>query len=325
MNCSNGTNELNFEEKHIAMLQFKANDRMASHPLDTPQIVIGRSRDVDLRIDDKYISAIHARIMGVHDSYYIEDLDSRNGTRVNGEPISRSRLANQDVITLGQTSMRFVQMDTIDENYIKKMTLQSIQSLALAVEAKDPYTKGHSERVATISEELATTMGLVHDDVERVRIAGILHDIGKIGVSELLLGKKDKLDESEYEVVKNHSLEGQNILRPLYFLNDILPAVHYHHERFDGKGYPEGLAGKEIPLWARIIQVADTYDAMTSDRPYRAALSNEQAIKEITNCAGTQLDPVISYVMIKIIRNNKDSYNSLASRSRINRAAINRT
>jgi putative nucleotidyltransferase with HDIG domain len=297
--------EFRLEEKRLAILQFTSNG-MGTVSLDTPQVVIGRSPEADLCIDDKFISKKHARILVVHNSHYIEDLSSRNGTMVNGEPVTRARLANLDVISLGQTSMRFVQMDTIDENYSKNLDLQMIQSLALSVETKDPYTKGHSERVAELSEELATKMGLLQSDVERVRIAGILHDIGKIGVSENLLGKKDKLEECEYEVVKLHSMEGQNILKPLYFLKDILPAIYHHHERFDGKGYPVGLSGREIPLWARIIQVADTYDAMTSERPYRAALTEEQAIKEITNCSGTQLDPVISHIMVKIIKSKKD-------------------
>jgi putative nucleotidyltransferase with HDIG domain len=310
-------NELNLEEKRIAILQFE-NNTMVTAFLDAPQVVIGRSTEADLHINDKFISKTHARILFDNNSYYIEDLSSRNGTTVNGEPVTHIRLADQDVISLGRTSMRFILMDTIDENYIKNMNLQMIQSLALAVETKDPYTKGHSERVAELSEALATKMGLLQSDVERVRIAGILHDIGKIGVSEILLGKKEKLEESEYEVVKLHSMEGQNILKPLYFLNDILPAIYHHHERFDGKGYPVGLSGKDIPLWARIIQVADTYDAMTSDRPYRAALTEEQAIKEITSCSGTQFDPVIGHIMVKIIQSKNKKGETATAKGRIN-------
>jgi putative nucleotidyltransferase with HDIG domain len=293
--------ELKPEEKRLAILQF-INNSMGTVPLDMPQVTIGRSTDADLHINDTHISKQHARILAFHNSYYIEDLSSRNGTRVNGKPVTRGRLADKDVISLGRTTMRFVQMDTVDENYERKLNLQMIQFLALEVEAKDPYTKGHSELVAELSEELAATMGLLQSDVERIRIAGILHDIGKIGISDILLGKKEKLEECEYELVKHHSMEGRNILKPLYFLNDILPAIYHHHERFDGKGYPVGLSGKDIPLWARIIQVADTYAAMTSDRPYRTALTDDQAIKEIINCAGTQLDPVISHVMVKIIK-----------------------
>jgi HD-GYP domain-containing protein (c-di-GMP phosphodiesterase class II) len=185
-------NELNLEEKHLAILQF-TNNRMGTVSLDAPQVVIGRSTEADLQLNDKFISKKHARILVVHNSYYIEDLSSRNGTMVNGEPVTRIRLVNQDVIRLGRTDMHFIQMDAIDENYVKKLDLQMIQSLALAVETKDPYTNGHSERVAELSEELATKMGLVQSDVERVRIAGILHDIGKIGVSEILLGKRRNL------------------------------------------------------------------------------------------------------------------------------------
>jgi putative nucleotidyltransferase with HDIG domain len=318
MTIPNKFNELNLEEKHLAILQFTS-DKMGTVSLDAPQIVIGRSTEANLQINDKFISKKHARILVVHNSFYIEDLSSRNGTMVNGEPVTRIRLADQDVISLGRTSMRFIQMDTLDENYVKKLDLQMIQSLALAVETKDPYTKGHSERVAELSEELATKMGLQQSDVERIRIAGILHDIGKIGVSEILLGKKEKLEEREFEVVKLHSIEGQNILKPLNFLNDILPAIYHHHERFDGKGYPVGLSGRDIPLWARIIQVADSYDAMTSDRPYRVALTEEQAVKEITSCSGTQLDPVISHIMVKIIQSKNNKVEISAAKGRINK------
>jgi putative nucleotidyltransferase with HDIG domain len=290
-------------KKRQAILQFKTKTKTSTFSLDVPQVVIGRAKAVDLHINDNYLSGRHARILVVHNFYYIEDLSSRNGTKVNGEPISFIRLAHQDVIRLGQTDLRFIQTDSIDENYINKLNLQTIQSLALAVEAKDPYTKGHSERVGEISEHLATMMGLSAAHIERVRIAGVLHDIGKIGVSETLLLKKTKLDKMEFEAIKQHPVEGQNILRPLNFLNDIIPAVYHHHERYDGKGYPEGLVGENIPLWARIIQVADTYDAMTSDRPYRAAYSKSQAITEICRCEGTQLDPKISHTMLKILQN----------------------
>ena len=145
-------------------------------------------------------------------------------------------------------------------------------------------------------------MGLAESDAERIRIAGILHDIGKIGMPESLLLNKSGLDDKEYELVKQHVVEGKHILMPLDFLSDIIPAVYHHHERFDGKGYPEGLVGEEIPLWARIVQVADTCDAMTISRPYRAALSKEQVINELTRCAGTQFDPDVTHAMIDILQ-----------------------
>ncbi|HTP63852.1 MAG TPA: HD domain-containing phosphohydrolase, partial [Geobacteraceae bacterium] len=299
---SNSMDEAKIVEKRQAFLQYKVNATLATFSLDAPQILIGRAKDVDLRIPDNYLSGKHARILVVHNFYHIEDLGSRNGTWVNGERVTFMRLAHQDVIKLGQTNLCFLQNDIVDGNYIHKLNLQTIQSLALAVEAKDPYTKGHSERVADISENLATMMGLAEADVERVRIAGILHDIGKIGVPETLLLNKSSLNDTEYEMVKQHVVEGKNILRPLNFLSDIIPAVYHHHERFDGTGYPDGLVGEDIPLWARIIQVADTCDAMTISRPYQAAFSKAQVIEEFTRCASTQFDPNIACTMIEILR-----------------------
>jgi len=299
---SNGIDEVTFEEKRQAVLRFRVGTGTVTFSLDAPQTLIGRSKDVDLHINDKYLSGKHARILVVHNFFYIEDLGSRNGIRVNGEKVTFMRLAHLDVIRLGQTNLRFLQNDVIDDNYINKLNLQTIQSLALAVEAKDPYTKGHSERVADMSEHLATMIGLAKVDTERVRIAGILHDIGKIGVPETLLLNKSRLDDKEYELVKQHVVEGQNILRPLKFLSDIIPAVYHHHERFDGTGYPDGLVGEEIPLWARIVQVADTYDAMTSSRPYRSVFSNAQVIDELTRCVSTQFDPGVALAMIEILQ-----------------------
>ncbi|RQW85540.1 MAG: HD domain-containing protein [Geobacter sp.] len=300
---SSGMEDTEIVEKRQAILQFNVNDNTATYSLDAPQILIGRAKDVDLCVPDIYLSGKHARILIVHNFYHIEDLGSRNGTWVNGERVTFMRLAHMDVIRMGQTNLRFVQNNVVDEKYIHKINLETIQSLALAVEAKDPYTKGHSERVAEISEHLATMMGLATADVERVQIAGILHDIGKIGVPETLLLNKLSLSDTEYELVKQHVVEGKNILKPLNFLSDIIPAVYHHHERFDGTGYPDGLAGEEIPLWARIIQVADTCDAMTISRPYRAALSKGQVIDEFTCCAGSQFDPDITRAMVEILQN----------------------
>lgn len=302
MILSNGMDEVDSVKKRQAVLQFKVNSSTATFYLDAPQTLIGRAKDVDLCIPDNYLSGKHARILVVHNFYHIEDLDSRNGTWVNGERVTFMRLAHMDVIRLGQTNLCFQQTDVADEDYIHKLNLQTIQSLALAVEAKDPYTKGHSERVAKVAEHLANMIGLSDADAERVRIAGIVHDIGKIGVPETLLLTKSGLNEAEYEVVKQHVVEGKHILKPLNFLSDIIPAVYHHHERFDGTGYPDGLVGEEIPLWARIIQVADTCDAMSISRPYRAAFSKERVIDEFTRCASTQFDPNISRAMIDILR-----------------------
>jgi putative nucleotidyltransferase with HDIG domain len=288
------------EEKRRAVLQFIDHAEQPPFPLDSPQIVIGRSQHADLCVNDTYMSGRHARINVIHNFYYLEDLDSRNGTTVNGTPIKFLRLAHQDTITIGKTPFQFLQIDGVDSNYLKKLNLQAIEALAQALEAKNPYTKGHSERVADLAGQLAAAMGLAGSQIERIRIAGLLHDIGKIGVPETVLLKPGRLDDGEFAQIKKHPVQGKSILQPISFLEDILPAVYHHHERFDGKGYPAGLVSEAIPLWARILQVADTYDAMTSERPYRNALSRDQAAQEIIRYSGQQFDPAVVAAMVDI-------------------------
>ena len=294
-----GAGEFPVMEKRRAVLHFIDEAEERSFPLDSPQIVIGRSQQADLRVNDNCMSGKHARINVVHNFYFIEDLNSRNGTIVNGTPTKFMRLAHQDMIKIGETKFKFMQVDAIDNNYIKKLNLQAIEALAQALEAKNPYTKGHSERVAGMAGQLAGAMQLPHAQLERIRIAGLLHDIGKIGVPEAILLKPGRLDDAEFAMIQKHPADGQNILRPISFLSDILPTVYHHHERFDGKGYPTGLAGEAIPLWARILQVADTYDAMTSERPYRKPLSKDHAIQEIVRCSG-QFDPTVINAMLEV-------------------------
>ncbi len=167
---------------------------------------------------------------------------------------------------------------------------QTIEGLANAIDKMDRYTSGHSARVATYAVYLARRLGLSPAEVEVVRQSALMHDIGKIGCA-LNLNKPGKLTDDEYEVFKKHPSHGRDILGPIKFLHPLIPGVHLHHERFDGRGYPLGTRGKNIPLMARIISVADTYDAMTSDRSYRRALPHEVAIAEIERCSGSQFDP----------------------------------
>jgi response regulator RpfG family c-di-GMP phosphodiesterase len=167
---------------------------------------------------------------------------------------------------------------------------QTIHGLARAIDKMDRYTSGHSERVATYATYLAVRLGLPADVVEIVRQSALMHDIGKIGCV-MNLNKPGKLTQDEYEMFKRHPVYGKDILDPIKFLNPLVPGVHLHHERWDGRGYPLGLKGNDVPLIARIIAVADTYDAMTSDRAYRRALPHEVAVGEIERCSGTQFDP----------------------------------
>ena len=170
---------------------------------------------------------------------------------------------------------------------------QTIESLARTIDKMDRYTAGHSERVAEYASALARWLGLPEDQVEVVRQAALMHDIGKVGCV-MNLNKPGKLTQAEYEIFKKHPTYGRDILDPIKFLEPVIPGVHLHHERWDGRGYPLGLAAQEIPLIARIIAVADTYDAMTSDRAYRRAVPHEVTVNEITRCSGSQFDPDVA-------------------------------
>jgi putative nucleotidyltransferase with HDIG domain len=169
--------------------------------------------------------------------------------------------------------------------------LASISSLVQALEARDQYTRGHSEEVSKIAIELAKEMNVSQDELEDIAIAARLHDVGKIGVRDDILLKPGKLTDAEFAMIKRHPVVGAKILKPISSLEKAIPIVMSHHERFDGKGYPEGLKGKYIPFWARITAVADTYHALTSDRPYRNGLAKEKGLQIISDVRGTQLCP----------------------------------
>lgn len=175
-----------------------------------------------------------------------------------------------------------------------------LHSLTSAVDAKDAYTCGHSERVALLSRHLAALAARPDHEVERIYMAGLLHDVGKIGVPETVLQKTGKLTPEEFDQMKKHPEIGARILSDVKQLEDIIPGVLYHHERYDGKGYPTGLAGKDIPLMGRIICLADCFDAMTSNRTYRKALPLEVALTEIRRCSGTQFDPELAESFLSI-------------------------
>ena len=162
------------------------------------------------------------------------------------------------------------------------------------------WRDGHSERVAAYAQVLALKLGLPHEQVEIVRQAALMHDIGKIGCV-MNLNKPGKLSQEEYEVFKMHPAHGRDILEPISFLHPLIPGVHLHHERWDGLGYPLGLKAQDIPLIARIISVADTYDAMTSDRAYRKALPHEVATSEINRCTGSQFDPDVAQLFLSTV------------------------
>ena len=169
--------------------------------------------------------------------------------------------------------------------------IEMVTSLAGAIDAKDPYTKGHSTSVSRYSEALARAVNMPEQEVERIKIGAMLHDVGKIGIPESVLKKPGKLTDEEWEIMKQHPTIGaEKVLAPNEALREFIPIVKYHHERLDGKGYPEGLKGEEIPLEARIVSVADAYHALVSDRPYRKGMPIENACAILQEGAGVQWD-----------------------------------
>ena len=189
---------------------------------------------------------------------------------------------------------------------LEQSYMESIQTVRYTVEAKDTYTRGHSDRVSEYSVLIGKKLGLSEEDINRLRIGGLFHDVGKIGVPDNILQKNGKLSDDEYSEIKNHPTIGAHILSTASIFKDILPIVKYHHERYDGRGYPERLQGEKIPYLARITAIADTFDAMTSKRVYRDSLPIERVIEEFKNCRGTQFDPELDDLFVDILENNYD-------------------
>jgi len=187
---------------------------------------------------------------------------------------------------------------------LEKAYMESIETLRYTVEAKDVYTRGHSDRVSAYSVLIGKKLELSDDDLNKLKIGGLFHDVGKIGIPDSILLKTEKLTNDEYSEIKNHPTIGVHILSNATIFQDIIPIVRHHHERFDGHGYPSQLKGENIPLFARIAAVADTFDAMTSRRSYRNALSLDIVKEEIAKCSGTQFDPEIANVFLDILENN---------------------
>lgn len=178
-------------------------------------------------------------------------------------------------------------------NDIEELLIGLLTILVNTIDAKDTYTRGHSQRVAIIAQTIALSLGLEKDESEKVYFAGLLHDIGKIGIDEVILRKPGKLTEKEFATIKKHTIIGSKIISSLKQFRLIIPGILYHHERYDGGGYPEGLKEQQIPLMGMIVGLADCFDAITSDRTYRKAMEFEEAIDTIKGCSGTQFSPIL--------------------------------
>ena len=190
------------------------------------------------------------------------------------------------------------------KDQLEQAYLDMVQTLRYTVEAKDSYTRGHSDRVSEYSVLIGEKLGLSAEQIKTLRIGGLFHDIGKIGIPDSILLKPAKLTDEEYSQIKNHPSIGAHILGSAAIFQDIIPIVKHHHERYDGNGYPSKLKGEDIPYLARIAAVADTFDAMTSRRSYRGPIDVEHVKEEIKRCEGTQFDPQIAEVFLEILSNN---------------------
>lgn len=214
-----------------------------------------------------------------------------------------AEIQNMEKKLIESRSAFFNMLRDLDYSYkeLKKLFESLILSFINALDAKSPWTKGHSERVTNYAIAIAKEMGLKEKDMETLRTAALLHDIGKIGTYEVILDKPERLSIEESALVKMHPVKGEEILSPISQLKDILPIIRSHHERIDGEGYPDGLKDNEIPLLARIIAVADSFDSMISERPYRPKLNIEEALSELKRCSGTQFDPQVVEAFSKAV------------------------
>ena len=200
-------------------------------------------------------------------------------------------------------------LEDINESYkeLEDLFMKFIVVMVNALDAKSPWTKGHSERVSIYAEQIAIEILMDEEEIKNIKLAGLLHDIGKIATYDYLLDKPKSLTKEEFEIVKKHPVQGVNILKEIKQLDEIVPLIRYHHERIDGNGYPDRLGGSQIPLGARILHVADSFDSMTSDRPYRPAPGIEFALAELQKNSGSQFDERVVKAFMKVLEKQKKS------------------
>lgn len=224
---------------------------------------------------------------------------------------------------IGELAQTFNQMAEVIENYIdsvqraseenRQLFMDTLEMIAATIDAKDPYTKGHSRRVSQYSVILAREMGMSERDIDMVRISATLHDVGKIGIEDRVLKKTSVLTNEEYEIMKRHTVMGYEIVRQVKRLAEMLPAIRWHHESLNGKGYPDGISGDEIPLIVRIISVADAFDAITTDRPYQPGTAFPRALEVLRKLAGTKYDPIVIDALLSA--NEKGKLDDFKTRS----------
>lgn len=211
-------------------------------------------------------------------------------------------MKNREIKAVEVRDAFFNMLEDVNESYheLEDFFLKLVSVMISALDAKSPWTKGHSERVSIYSEQIANEMNIDEDEIKDIKLAGLLHDIGKIGTYDYLLEKPGRLTQEEFALVMKHPEQGVSILKDINQLEHIIPLIKYHHEKLDGSGYPEGLTEKEIPIGARILHVADSFDSMTSDRPYRKAPGAKYALSELEKFKGIQFDGNVVESFLKV-------------------------
>jgi PAS domain S-box-containing protein/putative nucleotidyltransferase with HDIG domain len=250
-----------------------------------------------LRFNAGYLTPLeyYDKRLNKHFVHYVTPLPDEKGLTQNFvlSLVDISDMKEKENALIKSKNAFFNMLKELDTSHkeLKGMYEGIIHSFVNAIDAKSPWTKGHSERVTHYSLSIAKELGLRGKDIDLLRIAALLHDVGKIGTYDVILEKPGKLNDEEFALIRMHPVRGEEILKPIKHLSELLPIVRHHHERLDGRGYPDGLKNGEIPFLSKIICIADSFDAMTADRPYRASPSREYAISELTRCRGTQFDP----------------------------------
>ena len=292
-------------EKVIKETKMKIGEGIAGRVASTGKYIFVENIETDVRFlrpndEERYVSKsfisvplkIKTKVIGV--------------LTINS-PKNKKQFNDRDLklitILADQAAMRLDNIELF--NNLQSFYFEMVQTLARAIDAKDAYTYDHADRARKYAKEIAIKMNLPYTIVRNIEYAALMHDIGKIGIADNILLKKEKLTEKESKILRTHPTIGYKILAPVKFLAPVAPMVLYHQEWYDGSGYPEGLAKEEIPLGARIVAVIDAYDAMTSNRPYRKALPIDKAVEELYNGAGKQFDPKIVDTFIEILKEEK--------------------
>jgi putative nucleotidyltransferase with HDIG domain len=260
-------------------------------------ITAGRHPDPDvmavINVENMPVSSMSAPLVGKNKVFGVLNVSKFSGAPFSASDLQVVLILSSQVVTAMENAALY---EDLRENYFR-----TVQALVAAVEAKDPYTRWHSTNVAKYAVAISRELGMSPTQLEEMHIAAILHDVGKIGISELIISKTDRLSREEFNIMKEHPTHGIRILEPIGFSPSIINAIYQHHERYDGHGYPRGLSGEEITLSARVLNVADTIDAMVSERPYRGTISGQEVLLELERESGRQFDPKVAEAARRLI------------------------